>query len=173
MQSLFLFLSKWRNLLLLFCLFLLANFLLSIYMPKEHALDLKFAYSVDEAYDALNQLSSEEQGRYKNGILAIDMPYLLVYGLLFSGILLKIWKREWPVLIPVTIMVMDFFENLMVILILNQLPNQSTTLASLASIFSTGKWTTIGILAGAIIFGLVRMLFLRIFSNSITEEIKI
>lgn len=172
MQSLFLFISKWRNLLVLFCLFLLANFLLGKYMPKEYALDLKFAYSVDEAYVALGHLSAEQQQQYKFGILALDMPYLVVYGLFFSGILLKIWKRKWLVFIPVTILVMDFFENLMVIKILNQLPDQSITLASFASIFTTSKWISIGILAGAILLGLVRLLAVRFIPNSNSGEIK-
>jgi hypothetical protein len=172
MQSLFLFLSKWRNLLLLFCLFLLANFLLGKYMPKEHALDLKFAYTEEEAYAAMNQLTIEEQQQYKFGILALDMPYLLIYGMFFSGILFKLWKRKWFVLIPAIIMVMDFFENFMVIKILNLLPDQRATLALLASIFTTSKWIAIGVLAGSIVFGLVRLLFLRFFSKSNIEEVK-
>lgn len=130
-------------------------------MPKEYALDLKFAYSVDEAYTAMSHLTIEEQQRYKFGILALDMPYLLVYGLFFSGILVKLWKRKRVVLIPVSIMVMDFFENLLVIQIIDLLPNQSATLATFASIFTTSKWILIGVLALAIITGLVFSLLAR------------
>lgn len=172
MKSLFLFLSKWKNLLILFGLFLLANFLLGKFMPKEYALDLKFAYTVEEAYAAMSQLTIEEQQRYKFGILALDMPYLVIYGLFFSGILMKLWKRNWIILIPVTIMVMDFLENLMVIQILNLFPDQSLILATLASIFTTSKWVTIGVLGGSTILGLFRMLFSRLISVSHPEELK-
>lgn len=141
-------------------------------MPKEYALDLKFAYTVEEAYAAMSQLTIEEQQRYKFGILALDMPYLVIYGLFFSGILVKLWKSKWIVLIPVLIMVMDFFENLMVIQILNLLPDQSATLATLASIFTTSKWILIGVLAGFIILGMVRLLFSRLISVAHSEEIK-
>lgn len=141
-------------------------------MPKEYAFDLKFAYTVEEAYAAMSQLTIEEQQRYKFGILALDMPYLVIYGLFFSGILVKLWKSKWIVLIPVLIMVMDFFENLMVIQILNLLPDQSATLATLASIFTTSKWILIGVLAGFIILGMVRLLFSRLISVAHSEEIK-
>lgn len=130
-------------------------------MPKDHALDLKFAYSAQEAYDSILQLDESELSRYKVGILGLDMPYIVFYGLFFSGVLLKLWKSQWTILIPMTIMVMDFFENLMVLQILNHLPEQRLSLGSMASFFTTGKWIFVSILGLSILLGLVKKVFLR------------
>jgi len=173
MTSLFLFLNKWKNLVLLFFLFLLANFLLSKFMPREHALDLKFAYSVDQAYLALKQLTTQEQNQYKFGISVLDMPYLIIYGLFFSGILLKLWKNKWIVLIPVSISLMDFFENLLVIGVINLLPDKSPMLVTFASLFTTSKWILIGVLVVAILAGFILFLFRRPKIKSFTEKTKI
>jgi hypothetical protein len=130
-------------------------------MPSDHALDLKFAYSAQEAYDSILQLDESELRRYKVGILGLDMPYIVFYGLFFIGVLLKLWKSQWTIFIPVTIMVLDFFENLMVLKILNQLPEQQLSLGSMASFFTTGKWIFVSILGMSILLGLLRKVFLR------------
>lgn len=166
MRPLFVFLSKWKNLLVLFSLFLLANFFLSQFMPKEQALDLKFAYTVDDAYQALNELDQEERARYEFGILAFDMPYLLIYGLLFSGILLKLFKNNWIVLLPFSIMVMDFFENLFVLRILQLFPIQNEKHATFASIFTSCKWVLIGILVVLSLVGLVLLVVKKMLPKS-------
>lgn len=154
MNSVYVFLSKWKNLLLLFCLFVLANVLLGQFMPKDHALDLMFAYSADDAYASLGQLDAEQRKLYSFGLWALDMPYLFVYGLFFSGVLIKLWGRRGFVWIPISIMIMDFFENILALNILYYLPERHDSLAFLASIFTTSKWILIGILALAVIFGL-------------------
>ncbi|WP_157963192.1 hypothetical protein [Algoriphagus litoralis] len=154
-------LSNWKILLLLFALVLLANFLLGQFMPKEQALDLKFAYSAKEAYDSILQLDENGLKRYRFGILALDMPYILIYGLFFSGVMFKLWGRPWTILIPISIMVLDFFENVMVLEMLGHLPEQHLNLGSLASIFTTGKWIFVSILGLSILSGLIRNLFFK------------
>lgn len=161
MNSLFDFLSKWRNLLLLLGLIIIANVFLSKYMPKDQALDLKFAYTPDEANAAIANLNSEEISNYKLGILAFDMPYLVIYCLFFSGILLKLWKKKWVVIIPAAIMIFDFFENLMVLQILKTFPDQNEVVALAASVFTTGKWVMAGVLLVSIISGLIYSLGFR------------
>lgn len=161
MHSLFHFLSKWRNLLLLFGLIIIANILLVQYMPKEHALDLKFAYTPDEAHASIASLNSEERSNYKLGILAFDMPYLVIYCLFFSGILVKLWKKKRLVIIPFAILIFDFFENLMVLQILKSFPDQNEVVALSASIFTTGKWLMVGALLVSIISGLIYSLLFQ------------
>lgn len=165
MNSVYSFLSKWKNLLLLFCLFILANVLLGQFMPKDHALDLMFAYSPDEAYASLDQLSAEQRRLYSFGLWALDMPYLLIYGLFFSGILIKLWGRRGFVWIPISIMIMDFFENILALNILYFLPERHDSLAFLASIFTTSKWILVGVLAIAVILGLFYLMVSRFFSK--------
>jgi len=146
---------------LLFGLILIANIFLGLHMPKEHALDLKIAYTPDEAHAAIANLTSEEIRKYRLGILAFDMPYLVIYALFFSGILVKLWKKRWVVLIPFAIMMFDFFENLMVLQILKSFPDQNELIALLASIFTTGKWVMAGVLLVSILVGLFFLLRYR------------
>ncbi|MBN7813182.1 hypothetical protein J0A68_19660 [Algoriphagus sp. H41] len=68
MKLLFQSLSNWGNILLLFSLFLLFNALLGSFLSKEHALDLMFAYSAEDAYAAPGQLSAEQLSAYEFGI---------------------------------------------------------------------------------------------------------
>jgi hypothetical protein len=165
MNSVYAFLSKWKNLLLLFCLFLLANVLIGQFMPKDQALDLMFAYSADEVYASLDQLDAEQRKLYSFGLWALDMPYLFIYGLFFSGILMKLWKRKFVVWIPVLIMLMDFFENILALNILHFFPERHDRLASLASLFTTSKWILVGVLAITVISGLFWLVFSRFFSK--------
>ena len=161
MKSLIQVLSNWKTLLVLFALVLLVNFLLGQFMSKEHALDLKFAYSAQEAYDSILQLDESGLSRYKVGILALDMPYIIIYGLFFTGVLLKLWNSRWLILIPIAIMVLDFLENITVLRMLDNLPEQHLNLGSLASIFTTGKWIVASILGLSILFGFLKPLFLK------------
>lgn len=130
-------------------------------MPKEHALDLKFAYFPDEAYAAVANLNSEEISNYKFAILAFDMPYLVIYCLFFSGILVKLWKEKWVIIIPLAIMIFDFFENILVLQILKTFPDQYEVLAVSASFLTTGKWVMVGVLFVSIISGLINLLRYR------------
>lgn len=141
-------------------------------MPKEHALDLKFGYSVEEAYGALSQLDTDERERYQLGILALDMPYLVIYFLFFSGILVRIWKKRQVVIIPFAILVFDFLENISVLRMLKLFPEQNELAAIFASIFSTSKWVMIGVLAAFIILGLILHFFKRSNSESVSVEQK-
>lgn len=141
-------------------------------MPKEHALDLKFGYSVEEAYEALGRLDADEREGYHFGILTLDMPYLVIYFLLFSGILVKIWKKKQVVFIPFLIMVFDFLENISVLSMLRLFPERNEPVAVFASIFTTSKWVMIGILAVFIILGLILHFFKRSKAESVSAEQK-
>ena len=155
MKSLFVFLGKGKNLLLLACLFLLFNFLLSHFIPKEYALDLKFAYTADEAYLALGSMNWELRNVYRVVVWFLDMPYIFVYTLLFTGILLKLWRSRKVVWLTLSIFLMDLLENLLVLRLLKTFPGRSEVLAILCSFFSTAKWTLVIIMVLMIFIGLV------------------
>lgn len=140
---------------MLFCLFLLFNALLGSFLSKEHALDLMFAYSAEDAYAALGQLSTEQLSAYEFGIWALDMPYMGVYCLLFSGLLLRVWKHKNLVLLPIAIALMDLVENLSVLKLLALYPTRDPGLAMVASVFTTSKWLLVGIMIPVLIVGLV------------------
>lgn len=146
MKSIFSDLERRRNLFILFIAFLWINYLLSSFLPKEHALDLKFAYSVEEAYQSLSHLSLDEINLYSFGIWSLDMPYLLIYFLFFSALLKRLWGGNRYFIIPLAIAGFDLFENMLLLRILGFFPERYEVLVSICSIFSTAKWLSVGIL---------------------------
>lgn len=53
--------NSWLNLAILTGLLFLFNFLLSSQMPADQALDLRFTYSVQEAYEVIGMLDFESR----------------------------------------------------------------------------------------------------------------
>jgi hypothetical protein len=130
-------------------------------LPKKHALDLMFAYSAEDAYAALAQLDGDQLSVYSVGIWVLDMPYIVIYGLLFTGLLLKIWKRTVVVWLPLGIATMDLFENLSISRILYLFPLRQEFLVTVASFFTTSKWTMVGFLVLSIFCGLISSIAYR------------
>lgn len=160
------FVSDKRILIALFFLIVALNLSLSFFMPKEHALDLKFAYTFSEAYQSLSEMDSDTRSFYRLGIWTLDFPYMIVYSLFFSGILCRIWGSRMIIYIPFFIAVFDFFENLMVLRILKLFPIPNRLLTLLASGFTTLKWLAVGLMFLAILWGLWRLYFSGKFSTS-------
>lgn len=154
MKSIFCDLERRRNLFVLFILFVWINYLLSSYLPKEYALDLKFAYSAEEAYQSLNHLSPKEIDLYRFGVWSLDMPYLLIYFLFFSALLKRLWGGRRYFVVPMFIAVMDLVENFLLLGILSSYPDERTTLVWICSGFSTLKWVAVGFLILLILGGL-------------------
>ncbi len=157
-NSFFSSLVKRHILILLAVLFLLFNFLLNYFLPSENALDLKFAYSVDQAYFAISNLSKPDREIYRLGIWALDFPYMIVYGLLASGLLFYLWRNKVIVLIPLFIVFFDLIENILIISILNNYPIEKPVLAIMASITTTSKWIFVGLLLLSILIGALRLM---------------
>lgn len=168
LKAIFLWLKKTSTLVFLTLLFFLFNVLLNYFLPSEYALDLKFAYSVDQAYQSLGNLSLSERNTYKFGIIALDFPYMLVYGLLSIGLLRILWKSSKVAILPLGIFLMDFFENILIIGILIDFPERHQVFATLASIFTTSKWMLVGLLAIFLLVGLIN--HYRIYPNVVRSE---
>lgn len=140
MKSLFDSICEKKYIVVLGILFLTFNLMLTHFMPKDYALDLKFAYTPEEAYSSLGNLNVAQLEMYKFGIWALDMPYMVAYTLFFIAALCKIWNSKRYSWLPLCIMGMDFFENLLISKILKIYPAQDEGLVGLASIFTTCKW---------------------------------
>ncbi len=169
-NTIFSALGKRPILILLGCLFLWFNVLLNYFLPSEYALDLKFAYTVDQAYAAISNLSKPDRDTYKFGIWALDFPYMIVYGLLASGLTFYLWKKKSIVLIPLSIMFFDLIENILIVSILNNYPTEKPVLAIMASFATTSKWLMVGVLVLCCLIGGLRLIkFRRNHFFSITE----
>jgi hypothetical protein len=159
--AVFEFLSRKITLVLLLLLLVGFNFLLAHFYPKEHALDLKFAYASDEAYESLSRLGPIQRDDYLLSILVLDMPYLIAYSSFLSGISFRIWKLR-RVCVPVLLTLSaDFFENLSVIQMLNHYPQKLSHWVLFASFCTTSKWVFVGMTFLVIGLGGFRKYFLK------------
>lgn len=151
-------LSRKSVLLILTGLFFSFNFLLNYFLPAENVLDLKFAYTVEQAYAAIRSLSKPDLEIYKYGIWTLDFPYMFIYGLLTSGLIFTLWKNVKVLIIPVSIMFFDLMENIFILKILETYKVINPYLAIPASIFTTCKWIMFGVLVFTILLGVIKKL---------------
>lgn len=86
---------------------------------------------------------------------------MVICGLLFSGLLFKIWKTQEVLILPLGVVMMGLFENLMVLRILKLFPLENQVLAILASFFTTCKWLLVGFMVLTILYGLFHNFFTR------------
>ncbi|MEN2282635.1 hypothetical protein AAGF08_10900 [Algoriphagus sp. SE2] len=131
---------------------------MNYFLPSEYALDLKFAYSVDQAYYAISSLSKPDREIYRFGIFALDFPYMIVYGLLTIGLIYYMWHNKVILLIPILIVFFDLIENILIVCILNSYPFERPVLAIMASVSTTSKWLFVGLLLLSLLIGLLRLI---------------
>jgi hypothetical protein len=161
MKTIFKTLEKPLPLVLLFALFISFNFLLNRYMPPNLALDLRIAYSANEAFRVLHIMGESMRSQYLLVIWALDTPYMIFYLLLLIGLISKVWKEKGFIILPVVTVLLDLFENLAVSGLILRFPSESVTLGYTASFFSTTKWLFVGACLIYIIVGLVRNYVLK------------
>ena len=166
-------LSSTRVLVILGILFLAFNAVIPQFLPKDYALDLRFAYSKAEACYLLSQLSFEQISDYKFGLLALDMPYLLTYSLFFGCLLFRLWGNSLIVVAPFLAALADFSENVSVYRILNSLPSEADHLFLWASVSSTTKWIFVVILFSGVFGGILRKILSKKSAIVNSQEIKI
>ncbi|MCS4433400.1 hypothetical protein [Aquiflexum gelatinilyticum] len=133
--------GSYKNIFFLFVLFLGFNlWILPGMMTGEKPLDLEINYTAEEAYSRLSRFSEEIRESYRMGLMVSDMIYPIVYSLLFSFIIFKLWQNEMIALLPFTILVFDFIENFSIITMLGLFPEKSIFWGTLAGISTSLKW---------------------------------
>jgi hypothetical protein len=140
-------------------------------MPKDNALDLKFAYTVEEAYLLLGQLNQDQREFYSVGVWVLDLPYMLVYTLLFAGILYRLWDRKGVMWLPIYVLLADFCENIYILKILHNYPSHLADSVVIASILTTAKWIFVVMVLLVIIGGFMNRYFQTNFSSDRSKEI--
>ncbi|MEP0713989.1 hypothetical protein [Algoriphagus sp.] len=133
------------NLAILFALFLLFIVLLNYYMPRSLALDVKFAYTADEAYTTLKSMGPALRAEYLYIIWVLDSTYMVIYLLLFSSLIVKFLNNKLIAILPLLIFIFDLLENIMVTSLLLKYPTESHILGFVASFFTTTKWLIVAV----------------------------
>lgn len=129
-------------------------------IPIDGIFDLQFGFTIDFANQILLNLQDDGRNAYKYSTLFVDIPYALVYGFIYSFMLIalirktKLWKFKYLVLIPFGISVFDLIENIGILTMLSSYPTMNETVCEITSFANQGKWSF------AILFFLVFIILL-------------
>jgi hypothetical protein len=150
-----------KNLLILLGLVIVINIFLVIAMggnPNLQPLDLQFSYSPDRAYELLGAYNETERFYYMIAELTLDILYPLVYGALLSFILYMLHKNLKFAKLPFDVVIIDYLENIGIVIMLLNYPTRIDWLASLTGIFTTLKWLFLAVILMLILWGLLKKL---------------
>lgn len=159
------FVKAWLTPILVF-LFFLFNYLLTISLPVDLVLDLKFMYSPQVILDSLSQMDEQGRAAYAEGILYLDLPYVIVYTVLFYTLLQKLWSGRHLCILTLSIAAMDTCENFLMLYHIRSFPDISDALGYLTSVFTSVKWLLVVILLGLVFAGLLRKILFSKESHS-------
>ena len=163
-------LLEWATIKRFIAAFLFSSFIGFVAMPWLHSrwmpdgspgpLDLKFAYSAQDAAEQIQAFTDSGRAGYRLFLLTIDVIYPIAYTLMFMWAiaLLQLRTRREKSMLPVApalaAFVFDIMENVTISLMLTLHPDQPDALGWIASLFTTMKWLSI-VLAIAAIFMLI------------------
>lgn|GEM_PF-1529781 len=111
-----------------------------------HLLDLKFAYSANEAINTIASLGETARIGYRLFAVTVDFVWPIGYTLLFAWIIALLKRKTkwetalWPFYPLIFMFGFDLLENWSVALMVTLFPYQPALLAWAASAFTTIKW---------------------------------
>ena len=163
-------LLEWATIKRFIAAFLFSSFIGFVAMPWLHSrwmpdgspgpLDLKFAYSAQDAAEQIQAFTDSGRAGYRLFLLTIDVIYPIAYTLMFMWAiaLLQLRTRREKSMLPVApalaAFVFDIMENVTISLMLTLHPDQPDVLGWISSLFTTMKWLSI-VLAIAALFMLI------------------
>lgn len=132
-------------------------------------IDTIFAYSVDDLYQILGMYGPEGRQLYTQYLLWFDFIYGTLSGVTFAAILLALSKSvdqfgnllRASALIPILMMLLDYAEDTLLLLVLARYPEIMIGLASMASLLTALKLITVYLSMILIVGGFLFMLFRR------------
>jgi hypothetical protein len=135
----------------------------------EDLLDIRFHYSAEEAFQALDRYGTAGRALYLR-FLAADCIFAPIYGFAFAllmtrlsrGILSPSSRLNRINLLPLLIVTSDLAENTFIFLLIQTYPKQNYLVGSLAGIATLTKWSltvvTLGILAALCMYSAIQRL---------------
>ncbi|GAB4332839.1 MAG: hypothetical protein Kow00127_24500 [Bacteroidales bacterium] len=157
--------SSVKNILIFLGLVMVFNGLLFptfyTFRPDARPPDILFFDNPETVYSILGNYSAQERTDYLTGVILLDFIYPVVYSLLFSFVLFRLWNRVAPARLPLLILLADYAENFGIILLLLAYPRQLIALAWLTLFFTTIKWILVVVVLLVVTAGLGRKIFKR------------
>ncbi len=165
--------SNWKILILLIVLYMLfpgyflknaeeqINFLAGKTLGP---IDLTMGYTPLRTLQMVEEYGEKARAYYATVEMTVDLIYPIVYSCLFAVILSLLYYRksykplEYVNLVPFISLLFDYLENITIITMLKNYPEQSMTVASLCEVFKMIKWLSFSITVLLIIYGLLKSL---------------
>ena len=112
-------------------------------------IDLLFSYTPEKAYSMIASYGDEGRTLYRTFAMTGDIIYPVVYSILFSLLISWLFQRGFASnskmqmlnVIPLGAWLFDWLENINIVMMLSLYPSPATTVAKLASICTTIKWS--------------------------------
>lgn len=116
-------------------------------------LDLLFSYSPKTAFEHIESYGEQGRSAYIKFSQIADTAYPIVYSMLFIVIIYLLAVKLWPrretlhklALIPLAAFIFDLCENQSIIAMLKAYPETPENIAKIGSIFTSLKWTSVGV----------------------------
>ncbi len=158
--------ATWKSILILLGLTIIFNLVIFPLLQSENQditiLDSQFSYTSKEAYNILAKYNSEELKQYFIVELTVDLIYPIIYTMFFSFLIFKLSKKSYLSLLPLLILLSDYFENIGIAIIIDYYPQKMPSFVTLISSFTTLKWTLVAISILIIFALLIQKLLKRI-----------
>lgn len=155
--------ATWKSIFILFGLITVFNLIVFplVYKTNQNIvpLDLQFSYSPEKAHTILSTYSDEGLEEYAIGELTVDIIYPMVYVLFLSFFVFKLTKKSPLSWFPLLIFMLDCFENIGIVTMVNYFPQKLPNIVLLTSLFTSMKWILIGMSILLILVLLVTKLF--------------
>jgi hypothetical protein len=114
--------------------------------------DMSFYYSEDDLYQMAEAYGQSGREAYIRARFTFDLIWPLVYTLFLTTVISWVYQKAFPPdspwqrmnLVPVFGILFDYLENISTSLVMMQYPDRLPLVATLASVFTMGKWILIG-----------------------------
>ncbi len=113
------------------------------FQPK--ILDIRLYYGPAAVTELMAQLGPGGRALYRRSTLLIDVPYALVYGLVYALVIIALFKRAAPrwhalIVFPFLISFFDLLENAVIITATSRYPASVYPLDAVSGLATCAKW---------------------------------
>ncbi|MBC7774922.1 MAG: hypothetical protein H7246_05730 [Phycisphaerae bacterium] len=116
--------------------------------PDFEPLDLRFGFSPEEAWQALEALGPVGREHYRSAETIMDVFYPLTYGLFFSLLMLFLFQKaggrlarmRWLAVLPLVGTLFDWLENFGIVRLIDVFPARADGWAQFAAAVGEIKW---------------------------------
>ena len=140
--------------------------------------DLLYSYTPEELYSHIASFDVQGRQLYMLHELTLDILYPMISALLFSLAIAYLLKRTLPAthpmqclaLVPLAAMLVDYLENICIVLTLASYPERLSSLAQIANVFTVSKWALAYAELLLIVGSLIGFLFQKVRKTVLTAR---